>query len=70
MFYYFRRWTEYDNIVYKLTKNQPSPLDLLLSYESSFERALDRALSQLERLQRIRKGQPVPPTLNANLDLS
>ena len=45
------------------------PIDLLLRYESSLERAFDRALSQLERLQRIRKGQPVPPTLNVNLDL-
>jgi hypothetical protein len=44
-------------------------LDLLLRYESSLERAFDRALSQLERVQRIRKGQPIPPTLNVNLDL-
>ncbi len=25
------------------------------------------SLTQLERLQRMRKGQPVPPTLNVNL---
>ena len=31
-------------------------LDRLLRYESNFERAFDRILSQLERLQRIRKG--------------
>jgi hypothetical protein len=37
-------------------------LDRLLRYESNFERAFDRILDQLERLQRIRKGQPVPPT--------
>lgn len=43
------------------------PLDLLIRYESSLERAFDRALNQLERLQRIRKGQPVPPTLSVNV---
>jgi hypothetical protein len=32
----------------------------LLRYEASIERALDRTLGQLERLQRIRFGQPVP----------
>ena len=31
-------------------------LDRLLRYESNFERAFDRILNQLERLQRIRKG--------------
>jgi len=43
------------------------PLDLLLRYESNLERSFDRTLSQLERLQRIRNGQPVPPTLNVNV---
>ena len=43
------------------------PLDLLIRYESSLERAFDRALNQLERLQRIRKGQPVLPTLDVNV---
>jgi len=43
------------------------PLDLLLRYESNLERAFDRTLNQLERLQRIRNGQPVPPTLNVNV---
>jgi hypothetical protein len=42
-------------------------LDRLLRYESSLERAFDRTLNQLERLQRIRLGQPVPPTVNLNL---
>ncbi len=37
----------------------------LLRYESNLERTFDRTLVQLERLQRIRKGQPVAPTLNA-----
>jgi hypothetical protein len=42
-------------------------LDRLLRYESNLERAFDRALNQLERLQRIRKGQPVLPTLDVNV---
>lgn len=41
--------------------------DRLLRYETHFSREIDRVLNQLERLQRIRKGQPVPPTLNVNL---
>jgi hypothetical protein len=43
------------------------PLDLLIRYESSLERAFDRALNQLERLQRIRNGQPVPPTVKMHI---
>jgi hypothetical protein len=42
-------------------------LDRLLRYEAHLERSFDRTPNQLERLQRIRKGQPVPPTLNVNL---
>ena len=34
--------------------------DRLLRYESQLSRELDRTLIQLERLQRMRKGQPVP----------
>ena len=39
--------------------------DLLLRYLTTFDRAIDRILMQLERLQS--KGQPVPPTLNENV---
>jgi hypothetical protein len=34
-------------------------LDRLLRYETTLERSFDRTLSQLERLQRMRLGQPV-----------
>jgi DNA repair ATPase RecN len=44
-------------------------LDHLLRYESSLERALDRTLTQLERLQRMRKGQPVLPPVKMDFDL-
>lgn len=42
-------------------------LDRLLRYESSLERAFDRTLTQLERLQRMRKGQPVLPPIQLNV---
>jgi len=42
-------------------------LDRLLRYEAILQRDFDRTLSQLERQQRIRKGQPVSPTLNVHV---
>lgn len=39
----------------------------LLRYETHFSREIDRTLNQLERLQRIRKGQPLPPQLDVNI---
>jgi hypothetical protein len=42
-------------------------LDRLLRYEASLERSFDRTLSQLERLQRMRAGQPVLPELKVRL---
>ncbi len=42
-------------------------LDRLLRYEASLERAFDRTLNQLERLQRARLGQPLPPSLNVHV---
>jgi hypothetical protein len=38
------------------------------SYEASLERAFDWTLNQLERIQRMRKGQVVPPPIK--LDVS
>jgi hypothetical protein len=37
------------------------PLDLQLRYETTLGRAIDRAVSPLERAQRMRLGQPAPP---------
>lgn len=42
-------------------------LDHLLRYETSMERAFDRALGQLERVQRLRRGQPVAPRIDVNV---
>jgi hypothetical protein len=41
--------------------------DKLLRYEAHFDRQLYRAMDQLERLQRQRKGENVPAPLNVNL---
>jgi len=48
-------------------KRNNSPLDRLLRYEASLERTFDRTLNQLERLQRMRLGQPVPPPVKVEL---
>jgi hypothetical protein len=52
-----------------LRRNVPdSPrLDQLIRYAASLERTFDRTLSQLERAQRMRLGQPVPPPINLNV---
>ena len=42
-------------------------LDRLVRYEAHLERAFDRTLSQLERLQRMRRGQPVAPPLKIDV---
>ena len=42
-------------------------LDRLLKYEASLERAFDRTLAQLERLQRMRLGQAVLPAIKVDL---
>ncbi len=52
-----------------LQLNFPNSLyfDRMLRYEASLERAFDRTLSQLERLQRLRLGQPVAPRLDVSI---
>src|SRR5262249_23182773 len=41
--------------------------ELLVRYEGTLERQFDRTLSQLERVQRARLGQFVPPPLKVEL---
>jgi hypothetical protein len=50
----------------KLRRNVPDAdrMERLLRYEASLERAFDRTLAQLERLQEIRLGRPVTRPLN------
>jgi hypothetical protein len=49
-----------------LIRKEPSP-DLLLRYETGLERQFDRILAQLERLQHMRLGLPVPPPVKVEL---
>jgi hypothetical protein len=60
----FRKHTE---LVDFLSKVDVGGLDRLVRYESSLERAFDRTLTQLERAQRIRRGQPLPPQLDVKI---
>jgi hypothetical protein len=41
--------------------------DRLLRYEAHLSREFDRTLNQLERLQRMRKGQPLPPQVDVKI---
>lgn len=43
-------------------------LDLLIRYEKHNDRQMSKAIAELERLQRIRQGEPVPP--RAHLEVS
>ncbi len=49
---------------------EPGVLDRLLRYEAHLERAFDRNLSQLERMQRARLGHPPLPEIRVNLSNS
>ena len=50
-----------------LALNFAPPVDLLLRYLTTFDRSIARTLDELERLQRARKGQPVPPRIELEL---
>jgi hypothetical protein len=41
--------------------------DRLIRYQAHFSREFDRTLNQLERLQRIRRGLPIPPSIKIEL---
>lgn len=48
---------------------QKLELDRFLRYETTIERQLYKALDRLERLQRMRKGDFVPPPIEGNLNI-
>ncbi|TKJ36311.1 MAG: hypothetical protein CEE38_12925 [Planctomycetes bacterium B3_Pla] len=58
--------------VIKKLGNIPSrhELDRLLRYEGAIERQLYKAVNQLERLQRLRAGDNVPPPVEVDLDVN
>jgi hypothetical protein len=39
-------------------------VDKIIRYGNAFERQMSRPYDRLERLQRLRKGEPVPPSMN------
>jgi hypothetical protein len=42
-------------------------LDRLTKYETNLSREFERTLHQLERLQKMRRGQPVAPPINVQI---
>jgi len=46
---------------------RPDVLDRLLRADAATERSLNRAIDRLERRQRCRKGEAVPPPLSVHL---
>ncbi len=58
--------------VVKKLGNIPSKeeLDRLLRYEGTIERQLYKAMNQLERLQRLRAGDSVPPPVEVDVDVN
>jgi hypothetical protein len=64
------KWVEFGQskleIHQRMVPDSPG-LDRLLRYEASLERSFDRTLGQLERMQRLRRGQPVAPRIDVNI---
>lgn len=60
----------FDATLFRSRSSDSLGLDNLIRYEVTLERGIDRALSQLERLQRMRRGLPVTPQLNLNISRS
>ena len=62
--------TEYDRVKVNLRAARiPSEevSDRILRNETHLSREIDRTLNRLERLQRIRQGQPLPPQLGVKI---
>ena len=51
----------------RLSIPQASELETIQRYETAIKRDMYRAIDQLERLQRRRRGEPPPPTVNVNV---
>ena len=56
------RWMESERACRALPAS--AVVDKILRYETSIERQLSRALNQLERIQRRRRGEAVPPPVS------
>jgi len=64
-----KEWREIgdDHIRLEKTRALVPREDRFQRYEVSLDRSFDRTLSQLERLQRIRLGQPLLPALKVDV---
>ena len=52
----------------ELLSGSVPPKEVVVRYETTIERQLYRAVDQLERLQRVRGGEIVPPPINVQLN--
>jgi len=62
-----REALQLDSTIQSFSLPSQGALDRILRYEMAIERQLYRALDQLERLQRQRNGDKVPPPLRVQL---
>ena len=63
-----QRWTNVrETAVGQHAIPNPEALDRLLRYETTIDRSLTRALDRLERLQRRRSGERIPPSVSVRL---
>jgi hypothetical protein len=58
---------EDDARLHRLVIPEKEAVEKILRYETTIERQLYRAMNQLERLQRQRKGEPIPPPISVEL---
>jgi hypothetical protein len=63
-----RRWTNVrETAIGQHAIPNREALDRLLRYETTIDRSLTRALDRLERLQRRRNGERIPPSVSVRL---
>ena len=63
-----RRWTNVMEVaIGQHAISTREVVDKILRYETMTEKSLTRALDRLERLQRRRRGEPVPPPLSVHV---
>jgi len=58
---------ETDAMAASLALPSKDAMDRILRYQTTIERELYRAMNQLERMQRQRRGEPMPPAINIDL---
>jgi len=62
----FQRGELASQVACSLPENKDLPL--LMRYEAALDRSIHRALSSLERLQRLRRGEFVPPAVRVEVE--